>query len=90
MTELRPSARLLAMAPLTSHTPIPCPNSRAEAGTPGRSRTCGLPLRKGPLYPAELRGLGRAILLGSSHALQMCEFTGSASHVPRALRAVEG
>ncbi len=27
-----------------------------ESGTPGRTRTCYLPLRRGPLYPDELRG----------------------------------
>jgi hypothetical protein len=26
------------------------------AGTPGRTRTCYLPLRRGTLYPDELRG----------------------------------
>lgn len=45
-------------------------DSQIEGGTPGRSRTCGLPLRKGPLYPAELRGPGQAILLGSFGTLQ--------------------
>lgn len=43
---------------------------REQGGTPGRSRTCGLPLRKGPLYPAELRGRGVASLLGPPDELQ--------------------
>src|SRR5262245_37787454 len=59
------------------------------SGTPGRSRTCGLPLRKGPLYPAELRGLGRTILLGSVQGLHTSGSTGSdrAFSLMRATRA---
>ena len=93
MSGLHTTDGLPAMLPLSPLIPIQRANSCAEGGTPGRSRTCDLPLRKGPLYPAELRGPGRAILLTMPevlhrHALGDMAATGRvvvpASREPRA------
>src|SRR5690606_20778901 len=45
--------------------PRPCGRGRREAGGPDTIRTCDLPLRRGTLYPAELRGQGRGLSHGA-------------------------